>query len=158
LKFVHYTKIYDFRLSKTIHAPLHFVYDWCTDYRETDPKLLTGDKSRRKILLRTERRVVYSETYRSNRDEPTIAVNVVTRHPYKGWHLDYVSDWEDDVGDYALTSLGPRKTRISFTFTVHFKIDKPRSKEQYASIVSKVWDKYAQALEKDYHRTRRQIS
>ena len=32
------------RVSKTINAPLRYVYDWCTDYRETDPQI-TGSKS-----------------------------------------------------------------------------------------------------------------
>ena len=152
LKFIHYTKTYNFHISKTIHAPLRFVYDWCTDYRETDPKL-TGSESKRKILLRTKRRVVYVETYRS-RGKSTKAVDVVTLFPPKGWHLDYVSDEDDEVGDYALSSLGLRKTRIDLTFLEHFKIAHAPSKKRYASMVSQVWDKYVEALQKDYSRSK----
>jgi hypothetical protein len=64
LKLVRYRKTYSFHLSKTIHAPVRFVYDWCTDYRETDPKL-TGSKLMRKILMRTKHRVIYTESYRT---------------------------------------------------------------------------------------------
>ncbi len=152
MKFVRYTKSYTSHISKTIHAPLRFVYDWCTDYRETDTKL-TGAKSKRKILLRTKRRIIYTETYR-RRGKPTVAVDVVTRHPPKGWHLNYVSDEEDEVGDYVLTSLGPRKTRLDMTFTDQYMIPNAPSKAEFVKIVEQVWDKYVEALEKDYRRTR----
>jgi hypothetical protein len=150
-KFVKYTRIYSLHLSKTIRAPLRFVYDWCTDYQETDP-LLTGSGSKRKILLRTRHRVVYTEHYLSG-GKPTIAVDVVTLFPFEGWHLDYVSDEDDEAGDYVLTSVGP-ETRIDFTFTEHFKTDHPPSKAAYTSQVSHTWDKYADALLKDYNRSK----
>ena len=152
MKFVHYTKIYGFHISKTIHAPRRFVYDWCTDYRDTDPKI-TGAKSTRRILLRTKYRIIYTESYRSH-GKTTIAVDVVTRHPPKGWHLDYVSDEDNEVGDYVLTALGPRKTRIDLTFAEHFKIPNAPTKAQYSSMVSRVWDKYVQALQEDYRRSK----
>ena len=57
LKFGAYTKTHSFDVSKTIHAPLQFVYDWCTDYRKSDPQI-TGSKSKRKILMNTKRRVI----------------------------------------------------------------------------------------------------
>ena len=153
MKLVQYTKIYSVDLSKIIHAPLRFVYDWCTNYRETDPKI-TGSKSRRKILLRTKHRVVYTESYHSL-GKPRTAVDVVTLFPPKGWHLDYVSDEDDEVGDYVLTSLGAQKTRIDFTFTEHWKIHHAPAKAKYASSVSQVWDKYREALQKDYRRSKR---
>jgi hypothetical protein len=81
-------------------------------------------------------------------------VDVVTLFPFKGWHLDYVSDEDDEVGDYVLSSLGPLRTRIDFTFMEHFKIAHAPSKEQYASMVSEVWDKYVEALHRDYRRGR----
>jgi hypothetical protein len=152
LKFVQYTKIYTVHVSKIIHAPLQFVYDWCTDYRDTDPKL-TGGKFKRKILLRTKHRIVYTKSYRS-RGKPTIAVDLVTLYPPKGWHLDYVSDEEDEVADYTLSSLGPRRTRLDMTFTDHYKIADAPSKAQYASDISQTWNKYVEALEKDYRRSR----
>ena len=152
MKLVHYTRIYSFHISKIIHAPLGYVYNWCTDYRETDPKIM-GSKSKRKILLRTKQRIIYTETYRSH-GKPTIAVDVVTRHPPKGWHLDYVSDEDDEAGDYVLTSLGPRKTKIDLTFTEHFKTTKAPSKAEYSSMVSQTWNKFVDALQKDYRRSR----
>ena len=152
MKFVAYTKSYTSHISKTIHAPLRYVYDWCTDYRDTDPKL-TGSKTKRKILLRTGHRIIYTETYRSH-GKPTIAVDIVTRYPPKGWHLNFVSDEDDEVGDYTLTALGPKTTRLHMTFTDHYKIRHPPTKAEFVKVVKRVWDKYAEALERDYRHTR----
>ena len=152
LKPVLYRKSYSIHVSKTIHAPLRYVYNWCTDYRETDPKL-TGSKSKRKVLMKTAHRVVYTESYRSG-GKPKSAVDVVTLYPPKAWRLDYVGDEDDEVGDYVLTSLGPQKTRLDMTFTEHYKAAHPPSKEQYAKDVGQVWDRYVEALQKDYDRSR----
>jgi hypothetical protein len=99
--------------------------------------------------MKTEHRVIYTESYRS-RGKPRIAVDVVTLYPPKRWHLDYVSDEDDEVGDYVLSSLGPRKTRLDMTFREHYKVAYAPSKRQYASSVSRVWDKYVEVLQKDY--------
>jgi hypothetical protein len=42
------------RVSKTINAPLRYVYEWCTDFREDDPQI-TGSKSQRKVLEKTRK-------------------------------------------------------------------------------------------------------
>ena len=77
-----YTKTHSYRVSKIIHAPLPFVYDWCTDYRESDPKI-TGSKAKRKMLLKTTRHVIYVSAYRSG-GKPKIGVNIVTLYPRSG--------------------------------------------------------------------------
>jgi hypothetical protein len=152
LRFTRYTQIHTYHVSKIFHAPLRFVYDWCTDYRETDPRI-TGSKSKRKILMRTKDRVVYVTNYRS-RGKPKSAVDVVTLHPPKGWHLDFVGDEDDETGDYTLSSLGPRKTRLDMTFTGRYKIRGAPSKAMDAKTTLEMWDKYAAALDRDYSRTR----
>ena len=103
--------------------------------------------------MKTEHRVVYTESYHS-RGKGRVAVDVVTLFPPKSWHLDYISDEEDEVGAYVLIFLGPRRTRIDFTFTEHFKVAHPPRKAKYASDVSRIWDRYVEALEKDYQRSR----
>jgi hypothetical protein len=148
MKLVKYTKTYSVHVRKTINAPLKFVYDWCTDYQETDPNL-TGSKTKRKNLLKTDEWAIYTESYLSDGKRKT-AVDVVRLLPPKAWHLDFVGDEEDETGDYVLTSLGPRKTRLDMTFTEHYKTAEYASKEEEAQRVLKVWDMYAEALEKDY--------
>jgi hypothetical protein len=148
-----YRKSHTVHVSKTIRAPLRFVYNWCTDYRDTDP-LITGSKSKRKILMKDKHRVVYVSIYR--RDGKTrSAVDVVTLHPPKAWHLDFIGDEDDELGDYVLTTLGPRRTRLDMTFTEHYKVRNAPSKEEDIKQIHEIWGKYAAALEKDYARKRR---
>jgi len=147
-----FTKTHSFHVSKIIHAPLRFVYEWCTDYRETDPQI-TGSKSKRRILLRTKHRVVYMLSYPS-RGKIKTGINVVTLHPPDAWHLDFVGDEDDETGDYTLTSLRARKTRLDMKFTERYKIRSAPSKAQDAKSVDGVWDKYVPALERDYARRR----
>ncbi len=148
MKARNYTKNHTFRVSKTLNAPLRFVYRWCTDYRETDPNI-TGSKTKRKILLKTEHRVIYTTTYISG-GKPRTAVDVVTLYPPRAWHLDFVGDEDDETGDYVLKKVGPRRTRLDMTFTEHYKIRKAPTKAQDTKHTHEVWDKYAAALEKDY--------
>lgn len=141
------TKTHTFRVSKTINAPLRFVYDWCTDYKESDPEI-TGSVTKRKILLKTQHRVIYTSVYKSD-GKPRSAVNVVTLYPPKAWHLDFIGDEDDETGDYVLKSLGPRRTRLHMTFTEHYKIRRAPTKAQDVKHTNEVWDKYVAALEKD---------
>jgi len=145
-----YTKSHALHVAKTIRAPFGFVYDWCTDYRESDPKI-TGSKSKRKILLKNKRRVVYVVNYRSQ-GKSRSAVDVVTLYPPKAWHLDFTGDEDDEIGDYVLTSLGPRKTRLDMKFKEHYKIRKAPTKAQDVKQIHEIWDKYVAALERDYSR------
>jgi hypothetical protein len=137
-------------VSKIIRAPIRFVFDWCTDYRESDPKI-TGTKSRRKILSRKENRVVYLSQYRMH-GKPRSAVIVVTLYPHEAWHLDFIGDDDEEVGEYVLKRLGPRKTRLDMTFLERYTMRGAPSKTQDIKATHEVWDKYVAALERDYTR------
>jgi hypothetical protein len=152
LKFGAYIQTRSFHVSKIIHAPIRFVYDWCTDYRETDPQI-TGSKSKRKILMKTKHRVIWIVSYRSSGRRRS-AVDVVTLHPPKAWHLDFIGNEADETADYTLTPLGARKTRLDITVKVHYKIPNAPSEVQDVKGLHEAWDKYAAALEKDYGRSR----
>jgi hypothetical protein len=103
--------------------------------------------------MKTKHRVVYVVRYPS-RGKTRSAVDVVTLYPPKAWHLDYVGDEDDEAGDYVLSSLGPRKTRLDMRFTEHYKVTAAPSKAQDIRHTHEVWDKYIAALEKDYARKR----
>lgn len=90
------------RFSRIIDAPLGFVYDWCTDYREDDNRI-TRSKSRRRILEKTRQRVIY--TTREKGAKSAGAASIVTLHPPDTWHVDSIGDNRDIVGDYRLTKL-----------------------------------------------------
>ena len=153
MRIVNYTKSHTLHVSKVIRAPVRFVYEWCTDYRESDPKI-SGSKARRRILLKTEHRVIYLSTYRSG-GKSRSAVNIVTLNPSKSWHLDFVGDDDDEAGDYVLTRLGPQKTRLDMTFDEHYKTRKSPTKAQDLKQTNEVWDKYVAALEDEYVRQRK---
>ncbi len=81
-------------------------------------------------------------------------VRIVTLHPPNSWHLDKVGQEADEIGDYRLTKLGPRKTRLDMTFKAKYKIANAPTSEEDTKETHRVWDKYTSALEKDYARTR----
>ena len=145
---VRYSKRHTYRVTKTINAPLKFVYDWCTDYREDDNQL-TGSKVQFKILQKTNRRVIYLRTSRRNRIA-MISVKIVTLRPPKSWHLDQVGEDEDVTGIYELTRSGSGRTRLDMTFTEKYKISDAPTKEEDKKSTDEMWDKYVAALEKDY--------
>ena len=90
-----------YRVSKIIDAPLPYVYEWCTDFREDDGEI-TGSNSKRKILEKTERRVIYTVAYMEDGIEKG-HVSVVMLNPPNSWHLDTAGDEvEQETGDYKL--------------------------------------------------------
>lgn len=136
------------RVSKVINAPLSFVYEWCTDYREDDNKII-GSTTQRKILQRTRQRVIYLSIYKRGA-KTTCAVSIVTLRPPKAWHLDYVGEEYDETGDYRLVRLGAQRTRLSMVFRERYKIRDAPTKAEDTKQVREIWNKYAAALEGDY--------
>lgn len=135
------------RVSKTINAPLRYVYNWCTDFREDDPKI-TGSKSQRKIVEKTRRRVIYVGADATQKME----VDIVTLKPPTSWHLDAFGEEEDETGEYRLKSLGKNKTRIDMVFKDKWKnIARVPLAEESVKRTNEVWDKYVASLEKEYN-------
>ena len=145
---VGYTKRHTYRVTKTINAPLKFVYDWCTDYREDDNQI-TGSKAQFRILQKTNRRVIYLRTFEQDGKAMT-GVKMVALRPPKAWYLDQVGEDEDAIGIYKLTRVGPEKTKLNMTFTEKYKISDAPTKEEDRNQTDQMWDKYVAALEEDY--------
>ena len=136
------------RVSKIIHASVRFVYNWCTDFRKDDNKL-SGSKTRRIITQKTKRRVIFISVFKwagSSR----YSVQIVTLRPPNRWHLDYAGEEADEVGDYQLTELGPRRTRLDMTFKERYKIRGAPTRKKETKQTNEVWDRYVAALERDY--------
>ena len=108
------------RVSKTINAPLRYVYEWCTDFREDDPQI-TGSKSQRKILEKTKKRVVYAQIYTGLDGAQKVTVDIVTLSPPSSWHLDYFGEEDDETGEYRLRALGKDRTRLDMVFREKWK-------------------------------------
>jgi len=139
-----------YRISKVIEAPLPFVYDWCTDYREDDGKL-TGSRRRTKILEKTKRRAIYTSSRMEN-GKLIGRVSIVSLMPPNAWHLETAGDLlEQYTGDYKLTKLGSNKTRLDMVFDTKYGpgVEVP-TKEWWEDDSGKDWDKLIVALMKDY--------
>lgn len=141
------------RVSKTINAPLRYVFQWCTDFRNDDPSI-TGSKSQRRVLEKTKKMAVYAQIYQGSDGSQKVAVNMVTLRPPNSWHLDYFGEEDDETGEYRLRDLGGGRTRLDMVFKEKWKIENPPSLEEQAKQTSEVWDKYVRALEKEYGATR----
>jgi len=142
------TARHTYRISKVINAPLRFVYNWCVDFREDDPKMW-GSKAKRMILEKTKRRVIYMSTQR-RRSRTVAVVRIVTLRPPNAWHLDLAGQERDEIGDYHLTRLAPRKTKLEITFKAKYRIANAPTKEKDTKQTNETWDKYIAVLERDY--------
>ena len=139
-------------VSKIISAPVRFVYNWCTDFREDDNKL-SGSKTRRIMLQKTKRRVVYISAFKWT-GRSRYGVQIVTLRPPNRWHLDYFGEEADEIGDYRLTKFGPRRTRLDMTFKEEYKISGAPTRKQETKQTSEVWGRYVAVLERDYARSK----
>jgi hypothetical protein len=133
--------------SKVINAPLGFVYDWCTDYREDDYKI-TGAKARRLIVEKTKRRAVYITQQKGTK--VGTAINIVTLRPPNRWHLDSIGDQRNETGEYHLRKVGPGAVRLDMVFRLNWKIPPAPTKSEFIRHLDEAWEKYAAALEEDY--------
>lgn len=139
------------RISKTINAPLQFVYEWCTDFRDDDTQL-TGSKSVRHVVEKTEKRAVYVVDYQVNGKDCWHA-SVIALKPPNSWHLETACDlYEDEIGDYKLVGLGKEKTRLDMVFRLKYKNPpyKIDTKKEWEKDTNKFWDKLIVALDRDY--------
>ena len=139
-----------YRHSFTFNAPIKFVYEWCTDYREDDPQLV-GANYRRIILEKTKKRVVFASEKTGSDGKPKIAVRLVTLSPCAySWHLDYFAEDDLEQEDYRLKKLGTDKTRLDMVFKNKWKTGISPSREYFVAETKASWDGYGPALEKDY--------
>jgi len=136
-----------YQFSKIIDAPLSFVYDWCTDYREDDPQI-TGAKLRRLIIEKNKDRAVFINQHKSAK--AGMVINIVTLRPPDGWHLNLISEERDGTGEYRLRKLGPRSTKLHIFLKFKWKMARSPTRTEFHQHLNSMWAKYAAALERDY--------
>ena len=141
-----------YTVSKTFNAPLEFVFDWCTDFREDDGKM-TGSSAKRRFLERSKDRLVWLASYREDSKDKE-GVRYVRLMPPDAWHLDTCGDGRE-LGDYKLTALGKNKTRLDMVFQVTYDDpDEVEDKETWEKDARESWDTYASYLEREYQASR----
>jgi hypothetical protein len=139
-----------YRVSRTINAPLKYVYDWATDFTEQD-NVFWGGKYPRIMLLKTRTKVV-TVGYKDGADGKKIfVVRVISLSPSNSaWHLDYYSEEDLESGEYKLKSLGKNKTQLHIVLKNTWKRGKSPSREEFERQAKVVWDGFIPALESDY--------
>ncbi len=147
-----------YRVSKVLNAHIKYVYDWATDYTEGD-NFISGGKHRRVILFKSKSKVVYA-SYKDGIDgKPKLAVRIVTLNTSTySWHLDYFGEEDTETGEYKLLSLGKNKTRLDMAFHNKWKKGASPPRESFEKETNFVWEKYAEALERDYNSGKKAIS
>lgn len=137
-----------YSITATFNAPLGFVYHWCTDFREDDPRML-GSRNRRRIVERTPKRVIWWVQQPGSKAEFQ-PIRVVWLRPPDEWHLETCGDGSE-VGDYKLTPLGPERTRLDMAFRVTFGRRKDVEDSKTLSAEGRThWEEYEKFLERDY--------
>ena len=129
---------------------MKFVFNWCTDFTEDDPKL-TGSSSRRLILEKSKKRAVYASIYKAEDGREKIGVNLVTLKAPTSWHLEFYGEEDTEIGDYKLSTLGKGKTKLNMVFKEKWKTPKFPTIEEQVTDSGRQWDQYIAALESEYN-------
>lgn len=144
----------EYHVSVTFRAPIAFAYAWCTDFRESDPQL-EEESYERKIVKRTSTRVMY-EDLEAGPDGWHWARYDVRLEPPNKWSLLSVGNYRAIRAEYALTRITDERTRFDMWFKREGgPLPSPKvSRAERERNMTRMWRKFAQALEKDYSRRR----
>lgn len=135
------------RVIENIRAPFPFVFSWCTDFQEDDPKIIDS-AAKRTITEKTSTKAVYlTEEMKEGRNIMTNSV--VTMSPPDHWHVDAVGDEKDTSGNYHLFPEGTG-TRLEITFDTTYKRGQAPTPEARKRDILQNWDKFVAALELEY--------
>ena len=137
------------RLSKIVDAPIHYVYDWCTDFRPDDSKL-EGIKQRHRVVRVSPQRLVRVKVASKDARNPTINVEVVRLSPPNAWHKDTIGEEDLDSMDYKLTALSPSKTLVSLVMVERWMVPKFPKKSDWLHAANKYWDELVLAIGERY--------
>jgi hypothetical protein len=147
------TRTLQFR--KLVHAPLDFVFQWCTDYRDDDDRITDSMYHyQARIALREPNRVVRIITVPGKNRNRSTDVEIIEMRPPDRWHLTKMSVTDDETGSYRLTARGPSLTLLDMRFRRIWKASKPPNWVQYRALFNRVWDRYIEVIETEYRRRR----
>jgi hypothetical protein len=137
-----------YKASQTFKAPLDFVFQWCTDFREDDGQMI-GSNAKRTFLERTDKRVVWTVDYKE-KGKQREGFRVVWLHAPDSWSLDTCGD-KREIGEYKLTPKGKNKTRLDMKFWQTFDSkDDVTDQKKWQKDVDEEWGIFAENLVKDY--------
>jgi hypothetical protein len=150
----------EFHVSMVFHAPLPFVFAWCTDYSPEDATLAGEDRMfhlRRRIVSRTARRVVFENIYDEGKGWAWER-HTVTLKPPDRWHSDGLGNYNEAHLDYQLNELPRGRTEFEMrwrsrpTPLLRGKLPTKHAAERF---VRELWRRRGQVLEREYRKTLR---
>lgn len=137
--------------ARTIfRAPLPFAFRWCTDYNSRDGEN-SGEGYRRRILIRSARRVVFEDLYDTK--ERWIWIRRTVRlMPPDRWHADSVGSDRILSVDYRLSTLPGNRTLLTIAARRQpYGTGRANpSKAEWQRVVTGSWKRFGRALERDY--------
>ena len=139
------------QVTKTINAPIKYVYEWCTDFRSDDRKF-SSSKTRHKVIRVGLNRVVRIIERVSPIESPKVAVELVRLIPPDAWHKDQIGVTDLDAVDYKLARLGPGRTRLTIFLTERWMTRTHPSRSQWVRNANRYWDDLVAAVEADYRK------
>lgn len=139
------------RVSRVINAPLRYVYDWCTDYRNDDGRLSKRrPRPTFRVIRISPRRVLRIRTAGGPGRDPAIAIDLVRLNPPYSWHLDQIDEADQQSLDYRLTLVGRGRTRLQLLVTERWVTPDFPTKEELRASVTRTWGRFGAAIESDY--------
>ena len=141
------------QVTKTIRAPIKYVYAWCTDFRSGDRKF-SRSKTRHKVIHVGSNLVVrIIEKITTPIESPKVAVvELVRLLPPDAWHKDQIGVTDLDAVDYKLKRLSSGRTRLTLFLTERWMTRKHPTRSQWVRNAHNTWDRLVAALEEDYRK------
>ena len=137
-----------YKVSTTFRAPMDYVFQWCTDFREDDGKM-TGSKAKKTFLERTGKRIVWVTNYKE-KGKKKEGLRVVWLRPPDAWYLDTCGD-QREIGEYRLSPKGKNKTRLDMKFQIGYESkDEVEDRKKWEKDATEEWGIFRRYLEKDY--------
>ncbi len=137
------------QVTKTIKAPIKYVYEWCTDFRSDDGRF---SKTRHKVIHVGSDRVVRIIQRVTPIESSKVAVELVRLSPPDAWHKDQIGVTDLDAMDYKLALLASGRTRLTISITERWVTRKHPTRSQWVSDANEYWDSLVAALEEDYRK------
>ena len=142
-------------VQATFRAPIDFVFRWCTDFSPADARL-EGESYDRRVLSRTPRRVVYEDLEWTPGGWHWGRYTVTLRPPTR-WTAERVGNYLDCSIRYTLARLPDGRTRLDLRW--HRRPTGLGSRRWSKTAVergtTRMWKRFAAALEADFRRAGR---
>ena len=134
-------------ITMTLEVPVDYAYAWLTDFRSEDPRII-GDPYPRHIIRKNKGSFLWIQHYERDGQERE-GVRLVTLKPPNAWHNEALTDEKESILDYRLTRLGRDSTKLTIKVRVSFKA-RPEARADLERNLTRIWEKYKEALEKDF--------